>query len=123
MAWLGFAEILPIPARIPYTIPAPLTPIFCFAFWMPACILLPTRTLDGNTDCSTTLLDLQRRPTPLSLGHSFRTGQGDVARRRVQARRNSRLETGAQGRPGIVLPLGPGANAVFDRRSHTRPLP
>src|SRR6267378_3057590 len=49
---------------------------------MPACILLPTRSLDGNNDSATTPLDLQRRPTPLPLGHPLRKGQGDVARRR-----------------------------------------
>ncbi len=47
-----------------------LTLIFCFAFCASACILLPTRSLDGDTDCGTTLLDFQRRPAPLSLGHA-----------------------------------------------------
>ncbi len=52
-----------------------LTLIFCFAFCASACILLPTRSLDGDTDCGTTLLDFQRRPAPLSLGHAVRKGQ------------------------------------------------
>src|SRR5260370_18610046 len=90
---------------------------------MTACILLPTRSLNGDTDCATTLLDLQRRPTPLPLGHSFRKGQGNVARRRGQARRDSRPEAGAQGRPGTVLPRSSGAHAVFHRGSHARSVP
>src|SRR5216684_5334618 len=98
--------------------PVPVTLIFCFAFWMPACILLPTRSLDGNNHCSTTFLDLQRRPAPLSLGHPVRKGQGDVARRRGEARCDSRFETGAQGRPDTLLSRDAGAHPVLDRGSH-----
>src|SRR2546425_5476827 len=87
---------------------------------MPACILLPTRSLDGDNDCATTLLDLHRRPTPLPLGHSFRKGQGNVAWRRVETRRDPGVKTGAQGRPGIVLSRGPGTHPVFDCGSHAR---
>src|SRR6266436_9116011 len=90
---------------------------------MPACILLPTRSLDGDNDCPTTLLDFQRRPTPLSLGHPLRKGQGNVGRCRGEARRDSCTKAGSQGRPDIVLSLGPGAHAVFDRGSHARSLP
>src|SRR5947208_12348715 len=46
-----------------------------------------------------------------------------MARRRGEAGRDSRVETSAQGRPGIVLSLGPGALAVFDRRSDAGSLP
>src|SRR5260370_5367156 len=82
-----------------------LTLIFCFAFCASACILLPTRSLDGDTDCGTTLLDFQRRPAPLSLGHAVRKGQGDVAGRRSEARPDSCPKTRGQGRPRVLLSL------------------
>ncbi len=51
-----------------------LTLIFCFAFCASACILLPTRSLDGDTDCGTTLLDFQRRPAPIRALKQVRKG-------------------------------------------------
>ncbi len=44
-----------------------------------------------------------------------------MARRRGEARCDSRVETGAQGRPGTLLSLGPGANSVRVLCYHSAP--
>src|SRR5690242_1469300 len=100
-----------------------VTPTFCFAFWPSPCILLPTRSLDGNSDFATTLLDLQRRPPPLPLGHALREGEGNVAWRGVQTRCRSCSQTREKRRPRAVLPLRAGKDALFDRGNHKGPVP
>src|SRR5882762_8765288 len=52
---------------------APLSLIFCLVFLVRPCIFSPALGEDGEFDSSDkTLLDLQHRPAPLSLGHTFR---------------------------------------------------
>src|SRR5215467_4757530 len=109
--WPGFFNRVPA-----------LTLTFCFAFWMPPCIVLPTSGLDDPNDCYTTLLDLQRRPSPLSLGHSLRKRERDVAWRRSKARCDPGAQAGTQGRPRAVLSLRTRAVALFACRSYARPL-
>src|SRR5207249_1385139 len=81
-------------------------------------IVLRALSLNVDNACSTTLLDLQRGPSPLSLGHAFRKRKRDVAWGGGQAGRHPRAQTGAQRRPRAVLPLGAGARALFDRGGH-----
>src|SRR5258708_3642916 len=73
---------------------------------------------DGTSAPATTLLDLQRRPAPLPLGYACRKRQGNVARCGRKTRRDSRIETSAQGRPRALLSLRAGAFTLFDCGSY-----
>src|SRR5271167_266774 len=50
-------------------------------------------------------LDFFGQSAPISLGYAFCEGQGDVEGCWDASRRESRPETGPQGRPGALLPL------------------
>src|SRR5207249_8831796 len=56
-------------------------------------IVLRALSLNVDNACSTTLLDLQRGPSPLSLGHAFRKRKRDVAWGGGQAGRHPRAQT------------------------------
>src|SRR5258705_7329925 len=96
-----------------------VTYTFCFAFSSRPMYSADSKP-DGTSDPATTLLDLQRRPAPLPLGYAFRKRQGNVARCGRKTRRDSRIETGAQGRPRAVLSLRAGALTLFDCGSYAR---
>src|SRR5215475_10331022 len=100
---------------LPFPTIFPANPPILFRFFV-GNAYSAARILNGASDRSTTLLGFQCRPAPLSLGHTLRKGQGDVAWGVRQTRRYPGPQAGPQGGPCPVLPLGTGALPVFDRR-------